>query len=279
VFIDAHNHLQDKWLEPHVDAIAAALTRLPLQTAVVNGTHPDDWSRVAALARRFPWVRASYGIHPWHCGRRPTDWYEQLEARLTAEPTADLGEIGLDRWILDSARPDDRRLAGLPRAPLDHQLQVFVQQFRLAVRLGRTPTIHCLQAWGALLETLLPLPRPERGYLLHAYGGPAEMVTEWVRQGAYFSFSPSFLDPRKHRQREAFRVVPADRLLVETDAPAMPPPAEWVEHHLPAEPTTGTRLGHPADIRVTYAGLARLRGVTIEELQQQVADNFARLFR
>ena len=115
---DAHNHLQDEWLLPHLDQIAADLTKAGIAGAVVNGTTPDDWASVSALASRFPWVVPSYGVHPWDCGNRPSDWQGRLESRLATEPRARVGEIGLDRWILDSAKPDDPRLAGLRRAPL-----------------------------------------------------------------------------------------------------------------------------------------------------------------
>lgn len=274
---DAHNHLQDAWLEPHLDGITRDLKELGLTAAVVNGTHPDDWPRVAGLARRFPWVRPSYGLHPWQCGRRPPDWREQFETRLGAEPGAQVGEIGIDRWILESARPNDPRLADTARAPFDEQMEVFRWQLEWAGRHDRVATIHCLQAWGPLLEVLEEATRPSRGVLLHAYGGSGPMAARFARFGAYFSYSPSFLDPRNRRQQAVFRELPADRLLVETDAPAMPPPADRTAFPLPDAPGGG-RVSSPANIASAYAGLADLRGVTEESLRSQVAENFRRLF-
>ena len=111
-FYDAHNHLQNKWLAPHLDQVAADLHDTGIAGAVVNGTSPDDWSAVSALASRFSWVIPSYGVHPWDCGNRSDDWQGRLESRIATEPQAQIGEIGIDRWMLDRAKPDEPRLAG-----------------------------------------------------------------------------------------------------------------------------------------------------------------------
>lgn len=245
---------------------------------VVNGTRPDDWERVAELAREHAFVRPAYGVHPWDAARaRPDDWLARLEARLRDDPRASVGEIGLDRWILETARPDDPRLGGAPRPSMEEQREVFLGQLALAARHDRAATIHCLRAFDDLRPLLRSHPRPSRGFLLHAYGGPAEAVAEWVELGAYFSFNPAFLDPRKTRLQEAFRRVPADRLLCETDAPAMLPPQPWRTHKLPPAPD-GSLVNHPGNIDAAYAGLASLRREEPAELGSRIAENFTRLF-
>ncbi|PTY07713.1 TatD family deoxyribonuclease [Opitutaceae bacterium EW11] len=274
---DAHNHLQDVWLAPHLERVCAQLEALPIRAAVVNGTVDNDWSAVAELARRFSWVKPSYGVHPWLVGNRGTHWLEALKSLLKEDAAAGVGEIGLDRWILDSARPDDPRLAGLRRAPLEEQREVFTIQLQLAAAENRAVTIHCLDAWGMLTDVLANSPLPARGFLLHAYGGSSELADHFARHGAYFSFNGYFLGDRKERQREVFRTIPLDRLLVETDAPSMPLPQAWRTYKLP--PTAhGQPVNHPANIEAVYAGLASLRGLPLEELAQIVDANFRRFF-
>jgi len=274
---DAHNHLADEWLAPHLDRIAEAAATLPIGAMVVNGTCEADWPRVSQLAQRFPFIRPSYGLHPWDAGNRSPAWLDTLRARLAAEPHAAIGEIGLDRWMTDNARPDDPRLAGLRRAPLDEQIEVFLAQLALATAENRAVTIHCLQAFGALDELLHAHAVPTRGYLLHAYGGPAEMVPRFAARGAYFSFNGYFLDPRHVKHQETFKRIPIDRLLAETDAPAMPLPQSWRTHKLPPAPD-GSPVNHPGNIDAAYAALAALRGIPLPELIAQVATNFHRLF-
>ena len=245
MLFDAHNHLQDATLAPHLPDVVVELRRIGLARAVVNGTREADWDRVAALAQAHPWVLPSYGLHPWFLRERTPHWQERLTA-LVASGGAAVGEIGLDRWI--------------EGYDIQDQTEVFTWQLALAARHNLPASIHCLRAWGALWNILRTHPVPECGFLLHAYGGPVEMVEGFVRRGAYFSFSGHFLHARKAAQREIFGHIPRQRLLVETDAPE------------------GRTLNHPANLPAVYEGLAELRGEPLEPLTAQVAENFRRLF-
>lgn len=274
---DAHAHYQDAWLASHRSRVFADLASAGIRHAVVNGTCESDWSEVAALAREFPAVWPSYGLHPWDAGNRSPEWERRLLARLEADPQARVGEIGLDRWILDRARPDDPRLVGLRRAPLAEQTEVFLRQLSIAAMHNLPVSIHCLDAFGPLLDLLRGAQRPARGFLLHAYSGSAESAKSFAALGAFFSFNGAFLDPRKQRLRELYAALPADRLLVETDAPAMRLPASH-EKYRPLEADNGALANHPANLVASYTALAQLRGVPVEILAAQVEKNFLGFF-
>lgn len=274
---DAHNHLQDAWLQPHRATVFADLAALPLGRAVVNGTEEADWSEVASLAREHAFILPSYGLHPWNLGNASPAWREALRRCLAADPHAAMGEIGLDRWILEGARPDDARLAGLRRAPLEQQVEAFAWQLALAAEKDLPVSIHCLDAWGALAQALRATPRPARGFLLHAYGGSAEMAQEFALLGAYFSFNGCFLDARHAAKQDVFKALPLDRILVETDAPAMSLPAGRRTHSLPGL-AEGKPINHPANIAAVYQGLADVRGLPFAALAERVEQNFLRLF-
>ena len=113
--------------------------------------------------------------------------------------------------------------------------------------------------------------------LLHSYGGPAEMIEAFAKLGAYFGFPGYFLHERKIRQREVFRHVPLDRLLIETDAPDQLPPPKHRPHPLTA-PDGATPLNHPANLPAIYQALALFLGTPVEELASQVERNFLSLF-
>ncbi len=276
MLFDAHNHLQFTELAPHLDQIVTDLTVLSWGGAVVNGTHPnDDWSAVTALAARFAWVIPSYGIHPWDVGLRPSDWQATFAATLSAHPRAAVGEIGLDTLILSPTRQHKPTFDSTPAAPIEEQMEVFAWQLRWAAEHDRPASIHCVRAWPQLQSVFRTTPTPRTGFLLHAYSGAAEQIPALVEQGAYFSFNTSHLDPRKTRQRAAFQAVPLDRLLVETDAPAMLPPEPT--HLLPLAPD-GSQLNHPANLAAAYAGLAHLRQLALPDMESQIAENFVRLF-
>lgn len=261
--LDAHNHLHDARLLPWRAEMLAELPTLGVRGAVVNGTREDDWAAVAALAAETPWVTPSFGLHPWHVNARSPEWRERLTGMLDSHPGAGVGEIGLDRWIEGH--------------DLVAQAECFRWQFGLATERNLPATIHCIRAWGALWDIIREGAAPARGFLLHAYGGPAEMVAGFLHHGAYFSFSPYFLYERKAAQREIFMHLPADRLLVETDAPDLAPPPE--RNPLPLSGADGKPLNHPANLLTAYDALAEIRGVNREVLAAGVAQNFTRLFR
>jgi len=258
--IDAHNHLHQpafdgRRAEAWAQAQAAGVTG-----AVVNGTHPDDWPAVAALCASVPAFHAAYGVHPWRVTELPDDWLPRLREFLEDDPTAGLGEVGLDGWV----DGHDSVLQG----------KVLAAQWQLGRELDRPATVHVLKAWGEWTDFLRDHPAPVRPFLLHAYSGPVESVPELVRRGAYFSFSPSFCGADCARKRRAFAAIPLDRLLIETDAPSMPPPPEldpfgWTD-------ADGRRVHHPASLGVALDGLATLRGIPAPELAALLDANFHR---
>ena len=274
---DAHQHFHFDQLTPHRAVIAADLAQAGLKRAVVNGTNEEEWPLVESLAGEHRWILPSYGIHPWDCGNRSVNWLIALRNRMVSEPHAAVGEIGLDRWIIDGIKPGDPRIAGLRIASLDEQGEVFGAQLALAAEFNRAASIHCVQAWGKLFEILQDTPRPARGFLLHGYSGPAEMIRNFTGLGAYYSFNIQLLEPRHAERLNNFHHIPADRLLVETDAPTKAPRPESNRFPLPAAPD-GSEVNHPANIAVAYTALAELRGVPLATLAGQVERNFGRLF-
>jgi TatD DNase family protein len=271
---------------------------------VVNGSCETDWPQVLALARQYgragsplpaagagkndgadevtrpPMIIPSFGYHPWYIHERAADWLKTLTHFLDEVPSA-VGEIGLDRWK--------------PGLSYGGQEEVFIAQLRLAAERNLPVSLHCLQAWGRMLEILRTEPRPAQGFLLHSYGGSKEMVMPFADLGAYFSLPGYYAHARKARQRETFQHVPAERLLIETDAP---------DQRMPATPTaegggrreatqgffrdaatyplidsaSGAALNHPANLAAVYAFAAELRGMAGEALAAQVETNFLRLF-
>jgi TatD DNase family protein len=104
-----------------------------------------------------------------------------------------------------------------------------------------------------------------------------ELARDFAALGAFFSFNGYFLGERQAAKRATFAALPLERMLVETDAPAMPPPESSRAYSLPGL-ADGNPINHPANIERIYAGLAAVRGMSLERLAFQVADNFQRLF-
>lgn len=260
-FYDAHNHLTDDRFAGRQSELLTVCEKVGVTRMVVNGTCERDWPQVLALARENKSVLPSFGYHPWYVDQRTPDWKKNLEKVLGEIPSA-IGEIGLDRW-----KPD---------LSYDGQEEVFLAQLQIAAERNLPVSIHCLQAWGRLLELLNHHPRPARGFVLHSFGGPAEMIPAFAKLGAYCSFPGYFLQERKLKQREAFKHIPLDRLLVETDAPDQLLPEDKILYPLAA---TGSQLlNHPANLVAVYSGLAEFLGEKTESLAARVGENFLRIF-
>lgn len=254
---DAHCHYQDSRLRSWFAERGQGREGLGIRKAVVNGTKPGDWADVKLMASKYEYVIPSYGLHPWFVDDGYAEAVRELEALLADAPFP-IGEIGLDRWVQNY--------------DVELQKKAFVSQLRLA-KLNQVPvTIHCLRAWGMLLETLQEEEPLESGFLLHSYGGPAEMVSAFLEIGAYFSMSGYFAIEEKRRKREAFKAVPLSRLLVETDCPDMLGPESVCPNRL------GNQVNLPSNLEGVYEFAAGFYGLPSLEFRDAVEANFIQLF-
>jgi TatD DNase family protein len=278
---DAHNHLQDERFAGTGDALVWEADAAGVKRMVVNGSCEADWPAVARLAAGNPAVLPSFGLHPWYLGERTQHWRSSLVDALGANPRAGVGEIGIDGWLpKQPARIKQRYAPSLGDAPapsLAEQTPIFLEQLELAAEMDRPATIHCLGAFGRLLELLQGRRTPARGFLLHSYGGPVEMVPAFAGLGAYFSFAGYFGREGKELRRAAFRAVPQDRLLVETDAPDQLPPEPWIRSRRIRD-GAGNELHHPANLPAVGELLAEVRGETPDAVAARTNENFLRLF-
>ncbi|MEM9480969.1 MAG: TatD family hydrolase [Verrucomicrobiota bacterium] len=255
---DAHLHLQFEEVVPFHEEIFRLYSELGVEKVVTNGTEPADWPSVEKLAKERAQVIPSFGLHPWDVNEVEEGWEELLVEFLDRHPSAGVGECGMDSWVRDH--------------DLDRQEVAFRSQIRLAAEGNRPLSVHGLKCWGRLLDVMKSERLPDRGFLLHAYGGPAEMVEQFAALGAYFSFNGSFLAEQREAKRESFARVSVDRFLVETDAPAMPLSKEYSKYSL----QTGSEenKNHPANLVVTFEQVEQIYGIA----QGTVSDNFDRFF-
>jgi TatD DNase family protein len=255
-YFDVHAHLADETFSADLEECLRVASSCGVMAVACCASGDADWADVEALARR-EWpltIVPCFGLHPWAVAQAQENWLDKLEAVLRRWPDAPVGEIGLDRW----------------KEPVDRGAQecAFRAQWTLAATLGRVAVIHCVQAWGWLEEVLDDLPPLER-FVLHAYGGPAEMVESLARRGAWFSFAGNVLRETHLRAQTALQAVPQDRLLVETDAPDIAPPRRFCRVASRSE---------PANIPAVLAGMAAVRGEDPGALAKQVYKNSCRVF-
>lgn len=258
---DAHCHLQDERLWPHIDSVMERANEAGVTGLMCCGSCEEDWTRLPDIARRFPKVRLSFGLHPWYIGGRTARWLDRLHEHLSTTPSA-VGEIGLDH--------------ALDKETFADQESVFLAQLHLASELRLPVTLHCRRAWGRLMELLDNNGWPASGFVIHSYSGPKELVEPLVRRGAYLSFSGAITFEQNRKGREAVTAVPLDCLLIETDAPDLIPalPAK-------APPMLEGRekpTNEPAFLGRILAEAAKLRSISECVLADATRKNAARLW-
>ncbi len=260
---DAHTHYHFPALAPQWAEVWPVARQAGVSAAVVNGTCEADWPDVAAFVRQHPWARPAYGIHPWQAPRRGAGWGQDLSDRLAADSRASVGEIGLDAWVEGHDLAD--------------QTTLLLRQWEVARDHQRPVTVHCVRAWEPLRQALRRMPSYLPGFLIHAYNGPPEWIPWFVEKGAYFSFPPYFLLERKRPQRDAFRLMPPERILIETDAPELSPPPEHNPHPL-TDFQEGRPLNHPANLLVALHSLAGTLDREAGDVATLTTQNWERLF-
>jgi TatD DNase family protein len=253
--VDSHCHLDDAQFDRDRDAILqrARDAGLKWMLAIGTGNGPPDLLAAVRIADLNPFVLASVGVHPNDAQKVEADrTFQELEPLLEHPKVVAVGEIGLDyHW-------------GVPR---EVQRPVFIRQLEIAAAARMPVVIHTRDAWEDTLEVLreywadtgLPC-------VMHCFTGTTEQALECMELGFYLAFGGVTTFPKASGIRDAARIVPADRLLLETDSPYLAP-----------VPYRGKR-NEPAFVVHTARIIADVRGVSLDELAEQTTANFERVF-
>ena len=263
VWTDAHAHLQDPRLAPHLPQVFARAAAAGVGLLHVAATCEADWPAVAALADAHPGrVIASFGVHPWFLRDRSARWLQNLREILASRP-AGIGEIGLDARLEDGLDADREA--------------VFRAQLDLSCELALPASLHCRDAWDPMLKILLAAPPHPAGLLIHAYSGPPDALPALADKNVHVSFGGTLTRPKNLRARENAARVPAGRFLLESDAPDLPPTLpDGLAPHLVGP--DGKLLSEPAYVPYVGQLLAQARGPTPGEIAAQTTATARRLF-
>jgi len=256
--IDSHCHIAGPEFAPDLDAVVERARAVGLMHALVILAADDGSELEQAASVRAAWsdVRFSIGVHPHAAGRfmsDPAGAAVQVAAAIDAEPlTRGLGEIGLD-YHYDFA-------------PRDVQQEVFRHQIRLARRRRLPLVIHTRDADEDTFRILREEQASEVGGVFHCFTGDRGTARRALDLGFHLSIAGIVTFPRALELKEVARMVPADRLLIETDSPFLAP-----------VPFRGKR-NEPAHVIRVAEAIAELRGLTVEAVGAAAFANFGRLF-
>ncbi len=251
---DTHAHLDDEQLAADVAGVIERAAAAGVSRILAVGTTAASSESCHRYAQQFSGIWSSAGIHPNHAAEAaPGDW--DVIVRLVGESkVVALGETGLDLYWKDT--------------PLPLQQEYFDRHIRLSQTTGLPFIVHLRETASEILAMLREAAGrgPLRG-VMHSFTGTPEQAAEFVALGMYVSFAGMVTFKKSDNLRAVAAKIPADRLLVETDAPYLSP-----------EPFRGKRPNEPARVVHTAECLAEVRGVTLESLAAQTTANARALF-
>jgi TatD DNase family protein len=250
---DTHAHLHFPEFAGDLDAVLARARAAGVRRMVTIGTDVVTSRAAAALAAREPDVWAAVGIHPHEAADADEAALTEIERLASAPRVVAIGETGLD-FFRD-------------RSPREAQTRAFTAQVALARRLGKPVLVHCRDAHAETLALLAADGPLERGGIMHCFSGDVALARRCIELGLLVSLAGPVTYPKPGALPDVARAIPADRLVVETDCPFLPP-----------QPYRGKR-NEPAYLAITAARVAELRGEPLADLAGRMSENARALFR
>jgi TatD DNase family protein len=248
--VDSHCHLDDKQFDDDREqaierALEAGVDRM---MAIGTGSGPPDLEGAVRLAEKYPFMYATVGVHPHDASKANGETFARLRELAGHSKVLAIGEIGLDYHYDFSPRTVQR--------------DVFARQLELAAETGKPVAIHTREAWD---DTVAMLKGWGGRGIMHCFTGDAQQAAEALALGFHLSFGGVVTFPKAEANREAARITPEDRLLIETDCPYLAP-----------VPKRGKR-NEPAFLVETAKRLAEVRGVPVDAIAHTTSINWERL--
>ncbi|MCT7986314.1 TatD family hydrolase [Laspinema sp. A4] len=253
--IDTHVHINFERFDCDLEAVRERWHEAGVVHLVHSCVTPEEFGSIQGLANRFGEISFAVGLHPLEAHQWSSQLGDRIEELAASEArVVAIGETGLDFYKAENQQ---------------QQQEAFIAQLEIAQRLNKAVIIHCRDASREMAELLRgfwcdrgPVPG-----VMHCWGGTPEETQWFLDLGFYISFSGIVTFKNAQSIQESARLVPSDRLLVETDCPFLAP-----------VPKRGKR-NEPAYVRYVAEQVATLRGVSFETLAAQTTDNACRLFQ
>jgi TatD DNase family protein len=253
--VDTHVHINFEDFHDDLDAVAAAWREVGVTYLVHSCVEPAEFTRMQAIADAYPEVFLAIGLHPLDMDKWTAETASKIRYLATSDPrVVAIGETGLDFF-----KADDR----------DLQATSFWSQLTIAHDLGKPVIVHCRDA-AADCAQLIHQFQADVGQVtgvMHCWAGNPEETQWFLDLGFYISFSGIVTFKNAHQVKSSARMVPPDRLLIETDCPFLTP-----------VPRRKERRNQPANVFHVANYLSELRDQPLESVAHQTTANAVSLF-
>lgn len=251
MFIDSHCHLDFPELAGNLEDCLESMRRNDVTAALCVGVNLDGFPQVLKLAEQNENIYASVGVHPdYEVESEPSQ--AQLATLAQHPKVVAIGETGLDYYRL--------------KGDLEWQRERFRTHIRAARQCRKPLIVHTREAAQDTLRIMQEEGAGEAGGVMHCFTESLEVAQAAMEQGFYISFSGIVTFKKASNVHEVAAAVPLERMLIETDSPYLAP-----------VPYRG-KLNQPAYVRHVAEEIARLRGISADEVGRATSENFRRLF-
>jgi TatD DNase family protein len=253
MLFDTHAHINDKQFAEDREEMLQRAVDAGVSRLVVIGCDAEGITSAIELAEKYDFVYAAIGWHPVDAIDMTDTDLERIEELSTHPKVVAIGEMGLDyHW---------------DKSPKDVQKDVLRQQIQLAKRVKLPIIIHNREATADIIPILREEGAAEVGGIMHCYSDEADLIQEFLDMNFYISLGGPVTFKNARAPKEVAKIVPADRLLIETDCPYLAP-----------HPNRGKR-NEPAYVILVAEQIAELRGIGYEELAELTMRNAERLYQ
>jgi len=232
--IDTHCHLTFDGLIQDIDGVIARSKAAGVTSWITVGTDPQENRKAIELTGRFENMYAAIGMHPHDAKDVTAQTLKELKELSQNKKVVAIGETGLDYHYNLSLHQDQRR--------------VFAEHLRIAAELALPVIIHCRKAFDETMEVLDNHAGQIKKIVFHCFSGSAEQAKIVLEKGYYISFTGVVTFKNARIKQQAAKIVPTDRLMLETDCPYMSP-----------EPMRKQKVNEPALMVHTAKFLAELK--------------------
>ena len=250
MLVDTHVHLNSKKYKDNLTQVIDRAHDAGVELMIVVGFDHETNVKAIELAEKYPFIYATVGYHPTDARHVKESDYDLLISQIKHEKVVGIGECGLDFYW--------------DKEYVDKQIEVFKRQIGLSIEFDKPLIIHMRDASEATYNVLSEY-KDLKG-IMHCYSGSPEMAEEFLKLGLHISLGGPVTFTNGRVPKAVAKMVPLDKLLIETDAPYLSP-----------HPFRG-KTNEPARVKLVAEEIARLRDMSYTELAKSTAKNAYKLF-
>ncbi len=247
MLIDTHTHIDMDNYKDRFDEVLATAKDYGVEKVVIPGVTPSGFKRIAELCEKYENVYGAVGVHPEDLDSYNEEGENLIREYLKQKKIVAVGEIGLDYYW--------------DKSQIERQKEIFEKQILIAKEAGKPVLVHDREAHLDTFEILKKTKANDVGVVMHCFSGSPEFAMECVKEGFYIALGGVVTFKNAKKVKEVAKIIPLDKLLLETDAPYMTP-----------VPYRG-KENQPAYVKFVAQEIANLRNISFEEVAFRTTEN------